>query len=1349
MKVRFKNMLSILLCLVMILSAVPLSVFAAETDTQGSVTNGFYTDGIWEPGGTGMVTYDIDGTDVSLSKTAEAVPGLENTFDITLEVETSTSVASLTNSGAVVLVIDVSGSMNGCTECGEMKYHHHTCPKYEEGNFLDNFVSEDETRMQAAIDAGVAFLNSYAGTDAAATRMLSIVTFATGYKTVLDWTNVAGGTGVNGYEAAYGKINQLSAEGGTNLEGGLFTAKNLLDSSNVTGIENKSVVLLTDGIPTFRIDGGTGSYGSPENNSAASSQAVSIREKNTTLYTVCFGVADEPTYKGGPTVGDFLRDSVASSGCAYNADNAAELAAVFQAITESITSGLSGEGWTAVDPMADMISVNGMVPANFTSEDGNTYTWRLDDAQTRTEGNVTSYVYTCTYRVILDVQAEGFVEGRFYPTNDATYLNIGDEQYAFPVPGVKGVLPRTEITVVKTWSDGENQDNVRPDSVTVQLKKNGNVLGDAVILNSDNGWSYTWTDLIEMSGGVKHTYNVEEINVPQEYEALYSAQSDTDGDGTVFNIVNSHEVYKKDITVTKIWDDNDDQDGIRPESIKVNLLADGIQAASAVVTAENNWTYTFKSFPVNREGKVGEAVDYTVTEDDVEGYEATIDGLTITNTHEVEKTSVSVSKQWNDADNQDGIRPNDITVKLIANGIDTEKTLTLNEGGNWTGSFTDLDKYSSGAEVNYTVAEVEVSGYETTVTGSMATGYTITNSHTPEVVEVCGSKTWDDNDNQDGARPESITVNLLKNGTIIDSRTVTEADKWSWSFSNLPKYEEYGTLVNYSITENEVEDYTTTYQGYDVINTHTPEKTSVTVSKAWDDNNNQDGIRPNDIVVALVADGEVTGQTLILSSGNNWTDSFTGLDKYADGIKISYTVQELEIEGYTTVITGNQENGYIITNTHTPEVVEISGRKIWDDNSNQDGTRPESIIINLLKNGEIMDSKVITANSLNNKDVIDEDYETNDEGWSWSFTNLPKYENGGQEISYSITEEAVEGYSTTYDGYDVINIHTPEKTSVTVSKAWEDNNDQDGIRPDEITVVLLADGERTKNTLTLNPENNWTGSFTELDKYANGAEIIYTIEETAIQGYNTVITGTHKEGFIITNSHTPAVVEVCGTKTWDDDNDRDGVRPESITINLLKNGEIIETKTVTAADAWSWKFTNLPKFENNGSEIVYTITEKAVEGYNTIYDGYNVTNSYKSAETSITVTKAWADSNNAEGIRPKEVTIKLYANGSDTGKTLVLSSANNWTGSFIHLAKYADGELIHYTVEEAAVKGYNTVIKGTMENGFTVTNSHTYSPQTGDDRTPMLWFSLLAAAGLMIVLTGAGFLAKKKRRDTK
>jgi hypothetical protein len=129
----------------------------------------------------------------------------------------------------------------------------------------------------------------------------------------------------------------------------------------------------------------------------------------------------------------------------------------------------------------------------------------------------------------------------------------------------------------------------------------------------------------------------------------------------------------------------------------------------------------------------GDEITYTVTEDAVTGYTSEVtgdaaSGFTITNTHVPETVSVSVRKEWV------GPTGSSATVHLFANGADTGKTLVLTADGGWTGSFDDLDKYSAGEEISYTVKEDAVEGYASVVTGSAASGFVITNTQTTAAV---------------------------------------------------------------------------------------------------------------------------------------------------------------------------------------------------------------------------------------------------------------------------------------------------------------------------------------------------------------------------------------------------------------------------------------------------------------------------------------------------------------------------------------------------------------------------------------------------------------------------------------
>ena len=190
--------------------------------------------------------------------------------------------------------------------------------------------------------------------------------------------------------------------------------------------------------------------------------------------------------------------------------------------------------------------------------------------------------------------------------------------------------------------------------------------------------------------------------------------------------------------------------------------------------------------------------------------------------------TVSGTKVWDDNNNQDGKRAEDIKVRLMNGTTEVaSKTVTPDASGNWDFSFDDLPKYDdNGDEIAYTVTEDAVAGYDTKITGDVKTGFVITNSHTPETIDISGTKTWNDADNQDGKRAPEITVRLLANGNEVASKEVSKNDNWKYKFTDLPKYRG-GNEIKYTITEDTVEDYSTDINGYDITNSYTPGKTSI------------------------------------------------------------------------------------------------------------------------------------------------------------------------------------------------------------------------------------------------------------------------------------------------------------------------------------------------------------------------------------------------------------------------------------------------------------------------------------------------------------------------------------------
>lgn len=148
-------------------------------------------------------------------------------------------------------------------------------------------------------------------------------------------------------------------------------------------------------------------------------------------------------------------------------------------------------------------------------------------------------------------------------------------------------------------------------------------------------------------------------------------------------------------------------------------------------------------------------------------------------------------------------------------------------------------------------------------------------------------------------------------------------------------------------------------------------------------------------------------------------------------------------------------------------------------------------------------------------------------------------------------------------------------------------------------------------------------------------------------------------------------------------------------------------------------------------------------------------------QVSVSVSKVWDDQNNADGTRPSSVTVHLYADGVDTGKSEVLSDANGWTATFSNLNKNQTGTTtaITYTVVEDEVEGYTTQVTGDAASGFTITNtlipptsttppSETpKKPKKKESKLPSTGDASFAAASLAAassVLIAAGTLGKKR-----
>ena len=500
----------------------------------------------------------------------------------------------------------------------------------------------------------------------------------------------------------------------------------------------------------------------------------------------------------------------------------------------------------------------------------------------------------------------------------------------------------TSILGQKKWAVPEG--TKIPDSIVVHLLrqvadgKTQEVTKKTVTAKDDWQYVFRYQRQYDDNGNLYH-YTVKE-DTPVDYVPVY--------DPTTYNITN----YLADtFKVTKIWHDGNNAQNTRPKSIMVHLFDDKDQAKntdSFNLNDDNNWTHTFTNLPqiagnnwyVSEIGYDGQQTN-TVPKGYIKTQYAN-DGnpqdQTIVNTL---ATSLNVTKKWDDNDSPD--RPKSIQIQLYANDNNQgEKAVgspvTLNADNNWSYSFgtnansddekdptNQLPKYDENdKEITYSAKEIDVSGYNSSTDfNDDNTQETITNKKTDpnnpsvETKTFTVNKKWSDNNNP--VRPKSAQIQLLANGEKQgDPVTVNANNDWTYTWNDLDKDTTYSVkeinvddnyVSNVDKTSDNEATITNTLKPNSGGETPSSNKKTLTVEKVWNDNNNQDKIRPSAITVYLLTNKQKTAD-VVLNDANNWTYTWNNLSD-----KNSYDVTEDKISGYTATKT-TTNNKITLTNTH-------------------------------------------------------------------------------------------------------------------------------------------------------------------------------------------------------------------------------------------------------------------------------------------------------------------------------------------------------------------------------------------------------------------------------------------------
>jgi hypothetical protein len=402
-----------------------------------------------------------------------------------------------------------------------------------------------------------------------------------------------------------------------------------------------------------------------------------------------------------------------------------------------------------------------------------------------------------------------------------------------------------------------------------------------------------------------------------------------------------------------------------------------------------------------------------------------------------EKIDISVRVEWN------ATYYPPTTVNLMANG-ELKDTVTLRTAeiqqdlSEWIHVFRNIPKYDdNGKEIEYSITyhiNDNWLKYNTVVSGNAQEGFVI-KSVTSRDINV--NKAWnmiivrvspgtpsptsldflghaldvmDDADTENAIGnvdaddesmkskreiPDSITVYLYADGVKIDSKKIYKADNWEGKFENVPQYADDGHTIDYTVKEDPIPGYIAEYRDDGIIINRSvidisvkkkwvgKRKDSVDITlyrtcetESWDDYGN---------LVKETINEEVA--TAELNAANNWKHTFKDvyefyLSENGQPSKYKYYVKETEIAGYDSVITGNQDDGFVITNENTIDKISIPVEKKWS------GDILESVTVKLLANGE--EVQAIELNQANS--------------WKHIFANLHKYDNDNNEIKYTVKE---------------------------------------------------------------------------------------------------------------------------------------------------------------------------------------------------------------------------------------------------------------------------------------------------------------------------------------------------------
>ena len=705
-----------------------------------------------------------------------------------------------------------------------------------------------------------------------------------------------------------------------------------------------------------------------------------------------------------------------------------------------------------------------------------------------------------------------------------------------------------EVTVMKKWVNGD--ENNRPD-ITIRLLQNGEIFKTTTLKHGET--SYTWSDLPATKDGNDIVYTVDEIKLPNYDKTV---------DG--FTITNKYVSPLKSVTATKKWVNGPTE---KP-SIELQLYRslegtmDPEKVGSPVTVASGKTTYTWTNVPKTDEK--GKEYYYFVNEVNVPtNYKDSVsaDGLTITNTYEIPKTSYTVTKKWVDGP---ATHPA-IEVQLYKDGQAYGDPVQL-ENGTETYTWNNLDETDiNGKKHVYTVDEPnEPKNYQKTVQGN-----TITNTYEIPKTEVTATKQWV----KGPANHPTVELQLFQNGEAYGDSVQLVDGVTTYTWKDLDETDKAGNKHVYTVDEvNKPANYVKSVDGLTVTNTYVSPKKDVTVTKVW-----ENGPKPK-IDVQLYRNGQEFGDSIQLD-GSKITYTWKDLDVTdEDGVDYVYTVDEVN----TPANYVKSVNGLIISNTYVIPTADVTATKVWVDGP----TEHPTIELQLYRDGVAYGKSVQLENSIT----------------TYVWENLNVTDKDGHEYVYTVDEiNTPTNYKKTVAGLTITNTYVIPKTEITTTKTWINGP----TTHPTVELQLYQDGQAYGEPIQL-VDGVTTYTWEDLDETdRNGVKYIYTVDEinTSTNYVKTV------DGFSITNTYVIPKTDVTATKVWANA----PAKKPTIELQLFQDGKAYGEAVQLENGVTLYTWFNVDETDKDGNKHVYTVDEVTTpKNYTKAVDGLTITNTYSS-----------------------------------------------------------------------------------------------------------------------------------------